>query len=63
MWWSPFRASPEPTGYPWRSIGFTLFGAAALVAAVGYAITRPAQQLISPRDLDEIEMTEFAADE
>lgn len=58
--------SDEGGGVPWKSIGFALFGAAALIAAVGYAITRPAQHIILGRNIaldgaeDGIEMKDLA---
>lgn len=64
--WLPFELyshPPEPdaqsppimtvSSFPWRSVGFALFGAAALVAAFGYAVTRPVQTIITARDTPE----------
>lgn len=63
-WFDPVEVRAEESSTPWLRIGFALFGAAALVGAVGYTFTRPAQQLITgrdPADDDAVEMEDFAA--
>lgn len=38
--------TPVENETDWRGIGFALFGGAALVFAIGYALTKPAQMII-----------------
>lgn len=48
--WFGGAGAIEDEGIPWKSIGFALFGGAALLAAFGYAITRPMQELLDDSD-------------